>query len=111
MAESLKEVIAKLKANSQQSKPSPTPIENLIKKETSLEEEEEAEEQPQEKQKPVAAPKEIPDAEISRIVQEIELLQNNGRFRAELLNQLNGMRESLAGIAELLVMLAKNGKA
>ena len=42
-----------------------------------------------------------------RIAMEIELLQNDGRYRAELLHQLQEINRSLLGIAEILVDLAK----
>ena len=47
-----------------------------------------------------------------QIAMEIELLQNDGRYRVELLHQMQEINKSLLGIAEILVDLAgKNGKA
>ena len=119
--------MARIKANqnSQQSKPAPAPaptpkkdeIEEMIRQETRLDEA-----KTQEIVKPAAIPKEQisqapapqmrtpSEEEIEEIIKEIEMLQNNGRFRAELLHQLNHIGESLYSIAELLVILAKNGK-
>lgn len=45
-----------------------------------------------------------------RIAMEIEMLQNNGRFRAELLHQLNEINQVLIVIAGALADLSKNGK-
>jgi len=45
-----------------------------------------------------------------QIAMEIELLQNNGRFRVEMLHQLHELNRALVGIAEILVNLSeKNG--
>jgi len=47
-----------------------------------------------------------------QIAMEIELLQNNGRFRVEMLHQLHELNRALVGIAEILVNLSeKNGNA
>jgi len=46
-----------------------------------------------------------------QIALEIEMLQNNGRFRAELLHQLQEINKALVVIAGTLVDLTKNDKA
>jgi len=42
-----------------------------------------------------------------QIAMEIEMLQNNGRFRVELLHQFHELNKSLIGIAEILVDISK----
>lgn len=121
MAENLRDVIAKIKASqqiSQQPKAAPAlpplppmeEIEEVIKEELHI-----SEPKVQQVQKPVVVQQERPQeqptlAQVEEIVKEIEMLQNNGRFRAEMLQQLNGIRESLNAIAEILVYFAKNEK-
>lgn len=109
MTESLKEVIAKLKQqqNSQvsQVKPAPAPIKQEIPAST-VDEDEEMEEEVEETLKASSpAPKLTAEEQIAM---EIEMLQNNGRFRAELLNQLQEINKALIVIAGVLV--DQNGK-
>ena len=106
-------------SNSQQSKPKPVPQETKVK-EVPQETEglndaeddyvDEEEEVPEIDQKPVEnAEDQTVDQQIAM---EIELLQNDGRYRVELLHQMQEINKSLLGIAEILVDLAgKNGKA
>jgi hypothetical protein len=75
------------------------------------------EEKPKTQEKPVVVPQqEISEAEkeqMSReqqILMEIEMLQNNGRYRAELLHQLQEINKALVVIAGVLVDLSNNGK-
>lgn len=101
-------MIAKLKAqqNSQQSKPveavksvkqETAPVE--IPKEYDEEEEIDAQELPKDEKDPK-------DEKVQQILMEIEMLQNNGRFRAELLNQLNEINKALVVIAGALANLS-----
>jgi len=101
-------VIAKLKQqkeNSQQSKPveavkpvkqDPVPTEEF---------EDEADEEDEETETPKADAK-----EQEQIAMEIELLQNNGRFRVELLHQLQEINKALVVVAGIMVD-QKNDKA
>ena len=101
--------------------PKPAKVEQVPKEieealDDDLEEDEEdeiiEEETPQEKIKPTAKPTEaVQEQQIDpreQIEMEIELLQNNGRFRAELLNQLQEINKALVVIAGALVDF--NGK-
>jgi hypothetical protein len=119
----LKDVIAKLKAqqNSQQSnKPveAVKPAKQEIPVEDEMTDEDESdEEMPQETEKPAVKPQkqgiEQSKEEMSReqqIVMEIEMLQNNGRYRAELLHQLQEINRALVVIAGVLVDLAGTEK-
>lgn len=73
-----------------------------------------SDEMPEQEQKPIVTPPEKP-IEVPRqekmtreqqIAMEIELLQNNGRYRAELLHQLQEMNKSLKVIAGVLAELS-----
>jgi len=121
MAENIKEVIARLKnnqQNSQASKPIPTPAKVVVPQETkeveeeilddALEDAQEEEEMPKIEADPVE--KTDPQSIEQEIAMEIELLQNDGRFRVELLHQMQEMNKALVVIAGVLVDL-KNGKA
>ena len=55
---------------------------------------------------PVAV--EQPRSREEQMGMEIEMLQNNGRFRVELLHQMQEINKALVGIAEIMVDL--NGK-
>jgi hypothetical protein len=125
MAESLKEVIAKLKAKQQNSsqqlnKVVESPVKAVIPAEIEAEDDDFDdldEEKPKTQEKPVVVPQqEISEAEkeqMSReqqILMEIEMLQNNGRYRAELLHQLQEINKALVVIAGVLVDLSNNGK-
>jgi hypothetical protein len=131
MADNLKEVIAKLKAQQTQNSqninkaqvPKPAPVKVEIPKETEelveddqfLEDDEDEEtiedikEEPKKDAiKPTGAVSKQDVDPDGQIEMEIALLQNNGRFRAELLNQLNELNRALVVIAGALVDL--NGK-
>lgn len=123
MSENLKQMIAKIKEqNSQASDPKvpAKPVKKAVPQETEEYDEEdldEDEEMPEQEQKPAVKPqkqatepiKEEMSAE-DKIAMEIEMLQNNGRFRAELLHQLQGINRALTVIAGVLVDLDGNGK-
>jgi len=126
MAESLKDVIARMKNNQQSSQTSKTNPTNLPKPSEEVEEDEDNEEKEKEnystqekklelneeraEKKPVEFDKDDSknQEEMSneeRLVREIELLQNNGRFRVELLYQLQEINKALTVIAGVLVDL------
>lgn len=48
---------------------------------------------------------------VNQILMEIEMLQNDGRYRAELLHQMQEINKALIVIAGVLVDLSGNGKA
>ena len=111
MSESLKDVISRLKAQqfSQQSPkpveaPKPARVEEDIMPEATEEDEimeEDEEETPKQEVK-----KDPKQTEIEQqIMMEIEMLQNNGRFRAELLHQLQEINKALIVIAGGIVNL------
>ena len=119
----MKEVIARLKSNqkiSQVSKPekAEVPQETEIKKvpQETQELRKDAEDDyidEDDQNVPEIDPKSDDTPNIDQqIAMEIELLQNDGRYRAEQLHQLQEINKSLLGMAEILVDLAnKNGKA
>ncbi len=126
MAEDLKQVIARIKAKQQSSPqsnkvaekpvPAPTPAPIEAEEEEFDEDETGDEEMPKAQEiSPVKPQKQVSDAGkelLSReqqIMMEIEMLQNNGRYRAELLNQLQEINKALVVIAGVLVDLS-NGK-
>jgi hypothetical protein len=90
----------------------PQEIEEALDEE--LEDDVDEEETPQEQKKPATKPTEaVPKQEVDpreQILMEIEMLQNNGRFRAELLSQLQEINRALVIIAGVLVDLSGNGK-
>jgi len=107
-------------SNSQQSKPKPVPQETEVKEvpqetgglndaEDDYVDDEEIE-MPEIDQKPVAnAEDQTVDQQIAM---QIEMLQNNGRFRVEMLHQMQEINKALVVIAGVLVDLSgKNGKA
>lgn len=109
--ESLKDVIAKLKAqqNSQQFKPvEQQPIKQLPTQSQPLTNE--FGDEIDEDGDIVGDIRESKDAEKQkndeRVLMEIEMLNNNGRFRVELLNQLQEINKALVVIASCLA----NGK-
>ena len=125
MSENLKEVIARIKAKQQNSsqqlnKVVESPVKAVIPAEIEAEDDDFDdldEEKPKTQEKPVVVPQqEISEAEkeqMSReqqILMEIEMLQNNGRYRAELLHQLQEINKALVVIAGVLVDLSNNGK-
>jgi hypothetical protein len=85
-----------------------------------MDEEDEEEEKPEPKQeirpqiRQEIPQKENPEEEkltpSQRAEMEIELLQNNGRYRVELLHRLNEMNKALNIITECLVDLIDGGK-
>lgn len=142
MAESLKDVIAKIKANQQQqqnsqaSDPKNAVRRAVPKAPVPMDDDEDAGidaipvPQPQQiqapqpmpqQQQPVETPElqetEEKQAEIEAIVRDMELLQNNGRYRVELLHQFNEFNKTLIEINRALVLMAdvlvgiKYGKA
>ena len=103
--------------NSQAFKPVPTPAKVVVPQETEEVEEEILEdtvEDAQEEEMPTieADPVEKTDQQTieQEIAMEIELLQNDGRFRVELLHQMQEIKKALVVVAGVLVDL-KNGKA
>jgi DNA replicative helicase MCM subunit Mcm2 (Cdc46/Mcm family) len=111
MSEQLKDLIEKLKAKNQATEPAKPnlipvkkPLKQIAKEE---EEEEEDEEEIEEKQKPV---KTKDDEEMQKILMEIEILNNNGRYRAELLHRLDQISLSLNVVAEVLSNLIDGKK-
>lgn len=109
MDKGLQEIIAKLKSQnpqvSQNTKPSEKVVNIPPKKEdvTTDDMEDDAEffkddEEKKSEEKPI---------EVSKIAQEMELLQNNGRFRAELLFQLQELVKTNQEIVSALTVLAK----
>lgn len=112
MAEGLKEVIAKLKAqqNSQQSPRQETkPVKKIEVPAIPDEDSEEFLENPEENEEETPKDQEKNEQKSEKIdpeqqkAMEIELLQNNGRFRAELLYQLQEINKALVVIAGVLV--------
>ena len=119
MADSLKAVIDRINANknSQASiKPAPTsPVQAKTVIPTAEVEEEFDEELDLPALQPAKAPQQndaevLKQEQIDQIVREIEMLQNNGRYRAELLHQISSINETLVVIAGVLADW-KNGKA
>ena len=55
-------------------------------------------------------PNDAEQQEIEKILQEMEMLQNNGRFRVEMLHQMSEMNKSLMAIASVLVEFSGNDK-
>jgi len=106
--------------NSQQSKPAPAPKPAKVEVVEGVEDDylDEEEEMPEIEQKVAPKPVETEKVEAQQIspeqqiAMEIEMLQNNGRFRAELLHQLQEINKALVVVAGTLVDLAgKNDKA
>ena len=105
-AESLKEVLARIKAQNSQQQAKSKPVAVPVPTPEPTDEEEFAEEPEEEEVKPSGKKEETPKvssediAKIQEINAEIERLQNNGIFRAELLYQLqllNSQLKSLIG--------------
>ena len=118
-------MIAKIKAqkNSQASNNAPAPVKPVKKAVVPQETEEldedldEDEEMPEQEEKPAVKPQKQATEQVKeetsteqQIAIEIEMLQNNGRFRAELLHQLQGINRALTVIAGVLVDLNGDGK-
>ena len=89
-----------------------TPIEEEEDEEDDEEEEvEQTQEKPVVKVKPKLDPQEEEKRRIARQVEmEIELLQNTGRYRVELLHRLDEITRALSVVAGVLVELTDNGK-
>jgi len=113
MAESIREVIERMKNNSQPSKKTeiPVPVKKPVKIEVPQEIEEEVEE---EKLNDTDNDTDNGAEETpmdQRLAMEIEMLQNDGRFRVELLHQLQEINKALVVVAGVLVDLSgKNEK-
>jgi len=107
------------KENSQASK-TPKPLPKVEVPQEMEDEEEQAEESMpvQEKVAPMPPKQEVqavekPLEQLSpqeRIAMEIEMLQNNGRFRVELLNQLQELNKAMAIIGGILLDLTGDKK-
>lgn len=112
-----------MKSNQQNSqvstKPAPAPKPAKVEVIEDAEDDylDEEEEMPEIEQKVVSKPVEKVEKQDlnavaeQQIAMEIGLLQNNGRFRAELLHQLQEINKALVVIAGTLVDLTKNDKA
>lgn len=112
-------MIAKLKQNSQQQaqaikkeipemkKEIPATVET--DEDEFLEDDDETNSDAIDKVEKAVDPKE--QARIQAILEEIEMLQNNGRFRAELLHQMQEINQALVVIAGALANLSKHDKA
>jgi len=107
-------VIARLKDHqqiSQASKPDPKPAKEEEKVEVPQETKVEVPQETEglEEKKPVETPEKIPREQ--QIAMEIEMLQNDGRFRGELLHQLQELNRGVTVIAGVLVdLVGKDGK-
>lgn len=78
--------------------------------ENETEDEKEQEQQAPEQIEGTEQQKDTKEARIQAILEEIEMLQNNGRFRAEMLHQLQEIKQALVVIAGVLVDLPGNDK-
>ena len=114
MAENLREVIARRLQNSQASEtvaPVPKPEKVEVEDEDFEDLDDEAEEvvapkeKPKVEEKPTETPNDEEQKQMEAIFREIELLQNDGRFRGELLHQLVGINKSLSVISEGILNL------
>ena len=117
MAESIREVIERMKNNSQPSKKTeiPVPVKKPVKIEVPQEIEEEVEEEKLNDTDNDTDDGTDNGAEETpmdqRLAMEIEMLQNDGRFRVELLHQLQEINKALVVVAGVLVDLSgKNEK-
>jgi hypothetical protein len=102
MADSLKDVIAKLKAQQMQvQKPVEVAKPNPIKQEIpEYPDEDDEDEEIAEEKKVSIDPK---DERVKEMLMTIEMLQNDGRFRAEMLNQMQEINKALITIANIMV--------
>lgn len=119
MGENIKEVIARMKAQQQsQQKVKPAvptgtipkfqkrPEESVYEGDEEVLEEETTEKQvpaPQNQVQSPQQPQQISDNEVETVLREMELLNNNGRYRLELLTQLQEINKALTTIASVLV--------
>lgn len=104
MDKGLQEVIDKLKASKQQV-PQAQPVPQELPPSSDFDEEDEDETDAEfydDKEKPVEDKKTQTDA-VKTAEMEMELLQNNGRFRAEMLYQLQELNKALVVIAQVLM--------
>lgn len=122
ITESLKEVIARLKQNSQQQvkvikQEIPAIVKQEIQVPAELEDGNDDADDYINEETELETAKEVPKIDskeqerIQTILEEIEMLQNNGRFRAELLHQMQEINQALVVIAGALANLSKNDKA
>jgi hypothetical protein len=114
MAESLKDLIAKLKSQQQQNsqqvtnkpieKPVPVPMPSQVDEDEDYvgEDEEEIKETPQVVQKHAQKPSQEEMGDIQKVM----LLQDNGIYRASMLDQMEKMNRSLMIIAGVLAELS-----
>jgi len=121
MAESLKDVIAKLKAQNSQQQTATKPVEMVkpaprkeVEIPAELENEDDGddeilEDDEETEQKEIKNPSQQ-EVQAQQIMMEIEMLQNDGRYRAELLHQLQEMNRALVVIAGVLVDLSGTKK-
>jgi hypothetical protein len=117
MSESLKEMIAKIKAqNSQSINP---PEKTVAKKSVEIVDdddmdddvlEDEVEEIPEQKAKPIKQETKQEMSNEEKLAMEMELLHNDGRYRVEMLNQMQEISNALKVIAGVLIELSGNGK-
>jgi len=118
MAESLREVIARRLANSQQS-PTPTPTPKVEVPQKVEESEDEFDDDPV-VETPIVKQEEVTpqtkdgvpnekkaQEEMQENMQRIMLLQDSGIFRSELLNQLNEIKKALTILASIGIELTK----
>lgn len=103
--------MAKLKEQQKQNSPTSEISEPKIEK---VEDDQEGEVDEVDKvdEKPMNEVKKSPetDQNAQRVLMEIEMLQNDGRYRVELLHQLQELNKALVVVAEVLVNLSGNGK-
>jgi molecular chaperone GrpE (heat shock protein) len=117
MAENLKEVIARLKAqqSSPKSEPKAVPTPEPLEIEEEEDEDEEISEEPQKpltQKKVEKVEKEVDEIDKQReqILMEIEMLQNNGRYRVEMLHQMQEMNRALVVISSILADISGGRK-
>ena len=107
-----------MKTNKQISPPSrpkkPDPTPEKVEKEKIVDAEDDyVDEETEEIQESDEKPDEKPDGKIDpeqQIMMEIELLQNNGRYRVELLHQLQEINKALVVVAGVLVDLSEKNE-
>ena len=124
MAENLRDVIARMKADpksvQQDPKPAPAqvPQETEVKEVPEQQKEEKVEEMPEKKE--IVAPKpsnEVTEAsdktdqqdQQQNVARELMMLQDNGIYRQQLLHQLQEIKKALIVIAQVLVDLSGDG--
>lgn len=117
MAERLKEVIERIKANqlnslNAQQKQVDKPI-SPPKLDEDMDDEftDDGEVLEEKDEKPQPVKEQHQEKQVDSISRDIEMLQNNGRFRIELLHQLNEINKALVVIAGTMADLTGNGKS